>query len=359
MRKIKNAVAVAAVTMISSEAFSQELPLSVQSQINFSKAGLLRSFYESDQYGSVQWRIGQARSTIGGAKSPSAPQNGYSDKTTDSVVPIKVLHSLSGGNSDLLFGIKGTFPNGYGNQNTLDGEIYRLDAEYLHYIDTDTMLGIGAFYEVSDLNSSGIASSDIESKGGGVRVDAIRKFSAHWGVAARAEYYWGTTKVTNPITSSFSLIHKQGDDHIYTQAELIGQYRQGDIDAIPAGWVLHPALGIQYQHNYLESTANNLGVVSSGVVGDSEEYGTWWTHLRLEKEAPPGEWTPTFLLGYEREYVNNLDKYVQEPSYGVVGTGISMLTQGGMRVGVEYSRHQGFNGNRINSALLGTLNFRF
>ncbi|MBD8892207.1 hypothetical protein [Roseibium litorale] len=332
-------------------------PVSAMALMNLGRDGLLRSYFESDQFGSVQWRVGQGRITIGNAAASGQPKSHYKDGTTDTVVPLNFMFGLPGGNSVIRLGVRGTFSNGANYPVELDGGTGRVDLQYLRFPDASTMWAIGGFYEHTDLDIDDAGS--IKRPAGGIRADILKEFSAHWGVAARAEYSWGTDDLEIGVGPSLTMRHKQADDHLYTQAELIGQFRNSDIGIVPESWVLHPVLGVQFQRSFIQSTANNFGVVSSGVVGATENYGTVWAHLRLEKEAAPGGWSPNFLAGLEQEYANDLDAIVDDPTYAVLGAGLSKTFAKGNRFEVAFTRHQGLQGKRWNQALVGTLTLNF
>ncbi|WP_113446821.1 hypothetical protein [Rhizobium cremeum] len=356
--------AVAAVSFLSTDAFGADgdqgggqPPASAVALSTLGNAGLLRSYFESDQFGSVQWRVGQGRVTIGAAETSGLPDSHYRDGTTDTVVPLNFIFGLPGGQSAIRLGVRGTFSNGANYPVELDGGTGRADLQYLYFPDARTMWGLGGFYEQTDLDIEG--SGSVKRSAGGIRADFLNEFSEHWGVAARAEYSWGESDLKVNAGPGLVMEHKQGDDHLYTQAELIGQYRSEDFAIIPENWVFHPVLGIQFQRSFIESTANSFGAVSSGVVGSTEDYGTAWAHMRLEKEVPPGGWSPNFLLGVEQEFVNDLDVVVEEPTYAVFGAGISKTFGRGKRFEVSYTRHQGLEGNRWNEAIVGTLTMSF
>lgn len=361
---ISHLAAAAVVSFVATEALGAEAavggfqpPASVIALSNLGKAGLLRSYFESDQFGSVQWRAGQARVTIGAAASSGLPDSHYKDGTSDAVVPLNFMFGLPDGQSEVRLGVRGTLSNGADYPVELDGGSGRVDLQYLRFLDANTMWALGGFIEYTNLDIEG--SGSVERRGGGVRADFLNEFSEHWGVAARAEYSWGESDLKINVGPGLVMEHKQGDDHIYTQAELIGQYRSEDFSLIPESWVFHPVVGIQFQRSFIESTANSFGAVSSGVVGPTEDYGTVWAHMRMEKEVPPGGWSPNFLLGIEQEFVNDLNTVVDEPTYAVFGAGISKTFGRGNRFEVSYTRHQGLEDRRWNEAIVGTLTISF
>ncbi|MDQ0455667.1 hypothetical protein [Rhizobium paknamense] len=335
----------------------QYLPPALAAENNLGQAGLLRSYFDSDQFGSVQWRVGQGRNTVSDAAASGRPKSDYKDGTTDTIVPTNFLFMLPDQESMIRLGLRGTFSNGANYPVELDGGTGRLDLQYLRFLNPQTMVAIGGLYEQTYLDIEGAGS--VKRFAGGVRGDVLSEFSTHWGIAARAEYSWGQTDLSIAAGPGVTMRHNQGDDHLYTQAELIGQYRHDDIALVPEGWVFHPVLGIQFERSFLEATANNFGVVSSGVVGPREDYGTAWAHLRLEKETAPGHWSPNVLVGFEREYVNDLDSVVYEPNYAVFGAGASIMFGKGQRFEISYTRHEGLRGERWNQALVGTLTMNF
>ena len=329
---------------------THSLPLSIQAQMNLGQAGLMSSFSSGDTFGGVQWRIGQARTTIGKAKSSSSSAD-YKDDTSDIVAPLTVQHALSDGRSLLRLNVTGTLSNGGDNEVQLEGNIGRMDAQYIRFLDVNTMLSFGVFGEQTDLDI--VDAGTIKRHGAGLRFDVINKFSDHWGATLRTEYSWGKQEL-KVAAGPFIRTHKPGDDHFYLQSELVGNYHNNDFDKIPEGWVLHPVLGMQFQRNFLEATADSFGTVSSGEVGSTENYGTVWGHLRFEKEARPNTLSPSVVIGIEQEYVNDLDEYVDEPTYAVFGGGISIMQQSGNRYELSYLRHQGLKQNRSNEAVVLT-----
>ncbi|CUH82184.1 hypothetical protein [Tropicibacter naphthalenivorans] len=150
----------------------------------------------------------------------------------------------------------------------------------------------------------------------------------------------------------------QGDDRFYFQTELVGTYTAEQMPGLGA-WVFHPVLGMNFQRNFIEATADSFGVVSSGVVGDTEDYGTIWAVANFEKEVPPGAWSPSFKIGLEHEYANDLDAYVQEQNYAIVGLGLSRMDQRGNRIDLSYTRHHGLTGKRHNQALVAAVTVNF
>jgi hypothetical protein len=326
----------------------------VLAQINLGRAGLLGSFASNEQWATTQGRIGQSRSTIGAATAPGGATTGYKDGGTSIVLPTSALKALPGGKSYLRFGATVAAPNGVDNQVEVDGTNPSASLQYMTFPNPDTMLSFGVFAERTDVDIVG--SSTVLRDGYGLRADLLHKFSDNWGVAARAEYSWGETELKIP---AIGYSHKQGDDRFYTQVELIGTYDSSEIAMVPQGWALRPILGANFQRNSIEATADSFGATSSGVVGDTEDYGMLWASLGLQQQTAPGQWALNASLGLEHEYVNDLDAYVDESTYVVGSIGASMLTRSGNRIVVGFTRHQGLNGNRWNQTLLASYNISF
>ncbi|MBO6866097.1 MAG: autotransporter domain-containing protein [Thalassococcus sp.] len=332
------------------------LPPGVLGQINLGKAGLLGSFYSNDAFGTAQFRIGQGRSTIGAAEAPFAPQTGYEDGASNVIVPLNALKMLPDGKSYLRFGLELNWADGSDEMIELNGDIARLDVQYLTFPNVNTMLSIGAFYNKSDLEIVGAGT--VKNDGYGLRADVLHKFAPNWGVASRIEYAWGETELEVEAGLGMTLRHVQGDDRLYFQTEVIGAYTSDQIAGL-GSWVFHPTFGMNFQRNFIEETTDSFGVSSSGVVGDTEDYGAVWAVAQFEKEAPPGQWSPSFKLGLEHEYANDLDHYVEDRNSAILGVGLSHMDQRGNRVDLSYTRHHGLEGKRYNQALVAAFTVNF
>ncbi|MTH79595.1 autotransporter outer membrane beta-barrel domain-containing protein [Paracoccus aestuariivivens] len=332
-------------------------PPGVMAQINLGEAGLLPSFYSNEVFGTVQGRIGQARATYGAASVPGAPQTGYEDSSSALVMPMTALQALPDGKSFIRYTLAATLGNGKPNPVELDGRFTRLDVQYLTFPDADTMYAFGAVLGRSTVDVVG--SGTVEKHEFGLRGDMLRKFNANWGIAARAEYVLGDQDKSIRIAPGITLDHKQDDNRFYTQAELIGTYRSDETALAPEGWVLRPILGAQFQRNFLEETRNSFGALVSGPEGDTEDYGTVWAKIGLQKAAAPGQWSPMASIGLEHEWTNTLDKYVDDPDFVVASLGASMVTKSGAGIVANYTRHEGLNGKRANDCMTFSLNVPF
>ncbi len=347
------------VAMLCHPAFADDkapgLPQGVLAQINLGRAGLLWQSYSNDQYGTIQTRIGEARATYA-AVGAGGPTTGYQDGNTVLIPVLKAGHALADGKSYLRFELKGAFDDAAANQVENDGVVSFLQFTYQTFPSVDTMYSFGVFAENANYD---IVGGEVDRTGFGLRLDGISRLSDHWGVAARAQYSLGEAGLRVPISPGVTLERDQGSDIFYTQVDLVGQYRNDDMAWIPGGWALYPIIGGQYQRNSIEEVTDSLGGVMSGVNGDTEEYGTAWVKAQLQIEVPPGHWAPNFTLGFEREWTNSLDDYVDEPTYVFVEASLSKMFENGNRLDLIYGRHQGLNGDRYSQSLLASFNIAF
>lgn len=123
--------------------------------------------------------------------------------------------------------------------------------------------------------------------------------------------------------------------------------------------MLHPQIGLQVQRSFIEETTDSFGNVVSGAAGKTETYGTILAKLRLQKEAGIGAWAPGMHIGIEHEIVNDLDDYVKEPTYGLLGLTLSRQISRNARFDLVYTLHQGLKGHRSNDTLVTSLSFVF
>ncbi|WP_316858957.1 hypothetical protein [uncultured Cohaesibacter sp.] len=331
------------------------LPLGVAAQANLGSAGLLTPYNSDEEMGNVQSRMGLSRDRIGAATG-GGPTSGYKDSTFAVIIPLGAKVALSE-NSYLNFSASGTYTDGQPNHVVEDGFISKAEVEYMFFPNPDTLLSASLFVEKTalDLNDD---EAVIQRDGIGGRVDVVHKFSDHWGIAARMQYSFGESTFKHVLPFA-TVNHEQGDDRFYTQVDLVGQYRSKDLGIVPEGWVLHPDVGGLFQRNTLEATADSLGVVSSGVKGDTEDYSEVWAKLTLAKDAGPNTLIPSLTLGIEHELVDDLEDYLDESTFAIAGAGLSYQTFKGNRFDLLYSVHHGVNGNEINQSVVGSVNLTF
>lgn len=339
-----------------SAAGAPQLPQSLRGMMTLGRAGLLPEYFSNDQFGTVQGRIADMRVTTASAHSPGAPQTGYEDGGHALVLAPSYMKLLSDGRSALRFALSGTKTDGNPGIIEINADILRFDAQYIRFPSTQTMFAFGVFGETS--KAEVVGAGDLERKGYGLRADVLHQMSDHWGLVARAEYSFGQSK--GALNTPFGLLTRsQGDDRFYAHALLVGQYRNADFAAVPQGWVLHPQIGLQVQRSFIEETTDSFGNVVSGAAGKTETYGTVLAKLRLQKEAGIGQWAPGMHIGIEHEIVNDLDDYVKEPTYGLLGLTLSRQISRNARFDLVYTLHQGLKGNRSNDTLVTALSFVF
>ncbi|WP_297768922.1 hypothetical protein [uncultured Roseovarius sp.] len=79
----------------------------------------------------------------------------------------------------------------------------------------------------------------------------------------------------------------------------------------------------------------------------------------MQQQIVPGKWAFNAWLGLEHEYVNDLDALVDEDTYVAGQIGTIFTAKSGQQLVLNYTRHQGVNGNRWNQMFLATLNIPF
>ncbi|ATF20599.1 hypothetical protein [Phaeobacter gallaeciensis] len=318
------------------------LPTGIAGIYNLGASGLLESYLSNEPFGIAQTRIGVARAVTGVAHG-GGPTSGYDTSPISGIGDFHALKVISP-DSFIRFSTEYVDTSGGGSIVKVDAQTYRFDAQYVKFFDPSTMVAFGAFYENTDINNIGVA--ELSYGGWGLRADALKQFNQNWGVSGRIEYMFGGTDINLPISPTAAIIQKQDDDRLYIQSELVGRFDSSDLNWVPNGWVLNPIFGALYQKSWIEATADNFGNVSSGVNGPTEEYSTIWAKARISKQLAPGTWSPKATLGFEHELTNSLDEYLDEPTYGVVGLGVTYLTKSGGYFDVTYSGRLGLNGIR-------------
>ncbi|MGO4852378.1 autotransporter outer membrane beta-barrel domain-containing protein [Phaeovulum sp. W22_SRMD_FR3] len=336
-----------------------QLPLMVQGQMTLGQAGLLDEYYSDNAIATSNFRITRARTELAGLAAPGTPTSGYKNDGTALILPLHLQYALPQQNAFLKFSLTGVFENDKANIVENDEKVQNLTVQYARFLNANTMLSFGMFYEQAQVD---MVSSDgaIDYSTYGLRADLLHKFSDHWGFAGRAQYSWGQSDrrvplPPPPLGPGVDLTQSQGDDRFYISAVFKGQYRTADWSVIPEQWVLRPVLGANFAHNTLEATADNFGAVSSGVVGDTENYGTVWATATLEKEAGMGQWAPSVTLGIEHEYQNDLSALTTSRNFAIIGLGLSQQISPNTRFTARYTRHQAFDSSRSNADLVVSL----
>lgn len=334
----------------------RQLPQALQGVISLGGAGLLPEFFSNDQFGVVQTRIAEMRISNATANAPFGPTTGYEDGGTALVLPVSYMKMRPGGKSYLRFAFAATNSDGNPGLVEIDSNVQRLDVQYMAFPSANTMYSFGAVLD--NVSADVVGAGEVARKAFSLRADVLHKLSDHWGVAGRAEFSFGQAEGAFNTPGGL-LTREQRDDRFYTQVSFVGQYRNKDLGFVPQGWVMHPVLAAQFQRNFLEEVTDSFGNVGSGVVGKTENYGTVSAKLRLQKETRGNDWVPGVTIGLEHEYVNDLDAYVDESTYGLLGASLSKSINRNTRVDLIYSRHQGLKGNRTHDSLVASLAFVF
>jgi hypothetical protein len=304
----------------------------------------------------AQDRMGAARTRVG-AINAGAPPLGFKDNSLSVILPLSATHMLLGAKSTLTFGLLGNSVSSQPNKVDTEGFVGLASISYAYFPTMTSMLRAEVYLEKANLDLVGVGTVDFNRTG--VRLDALAQISEHWGVAGRLQYAKGELDTGVFLAPPVVLQHAQGDDLLYAQFNLQGQYRTADLSYVPEGWVFHPGLGVNFRRNFIEATANSFGAVSSGVVGATEDYGTVWADAVLQREARPGEWAPSMHIGLSHEYADSLALGLEENNYALVGVGLSRMGNDGSRLGVNYDLQRGFNGNITNHSLVVSYNISF
>ncbi|NTF83982.1 hypothetical protein [Rhizobium rhizogenes] len=336
--------------------YGDELPPGIRAILDLGRMGLMESYFSNEAFGTAQGRIGRARATYGVAASPTSPKTGYSESNVDAIADLSVMKMI-GPESFLRLTYERAQSFGDGSIVEVDSTTHRLDAQLVNLPSVDTMFAFGVFAEGTDIEIRDVG--DTSLKGWGMRFDAIKKLSDHWGVTLRAEDMFGVSDIAVSAGPAGIMTHSQDDNRLYVQSELIGRFTKSDFAPIPDNWALQPIVGALFMRHTIESTANNFGVTSAGVSGSVEDYGYAWAKLKLARDDKPNVWAPQFTLGIGTEYLNDLNAYINEPAFGLVGAGLSRVTNTGGRFDFRFSGAYGFTAKRNSNALSFSFNQTF
>ena len=337
------------------------LPPQAQLYFNLGSAGLLAKMNSYENYNTVQGRIGLSRAQIEFSRA-SGITSGYEDSSNVAILPFEMMYSLPGsdGRSYLRFnGFVNRIAGEDGNPTQLDPAARRLDVQYMWSPNIDTVFGIGPYYEVSYIDlihNDGTISRD----GWGIRADYVQKLNPHWGLAARADLNFGNAETSIPVAPGLAYELDQDDQKLYFQGDIVGSYTSRDASWIPDGWVFHPTFSAVYQRTEFDSAVDSFGGTVTGTVGDSDAYGWVGASARFESmDFRPGKPAPYFEIGLQHEYVNDLDLLVDDPLHLHTVVGLAMNIGNGGRLDVEYSRHDGLNGERRDQAVAVHVGYAF
>lgn len=343
--------------------------LGMVTMMTLGQSGILGSMFSNEIYGSVQSKTGLSRATIGyiedslvGQGVPEQYWPKFKDRGTTFVVPmsfIKELPSGSGANF-LRLNLEPTWADGRDHLPVQSkGGSRRAELQFLHAPIPTRILGVGLLYERSyydigfnqdPLNTVGRSERDAW----GLQLQYAEAYSPSWALASRIEYQKGKSDYT--VSNSFFRQHNRFDeDRLYMQAELIGTFTAQEIGFLPDSWLFRPILGANFQQSM-------LGDASVSVVNKKHEnYGAVWALARFEKRQGPGanwQFMPTFSVGLEREYVNDLNVRLKDANYGLATVGFG-VARGPFRLDMEYKLRRGLDDKRSENVISATMSLLF
>ncbi|QDD90215.1 hypothetical protein [Pseudomonas oryzihabitans] len=339
-------------------------------------AGVLVPMLSDEYFGLHQARIGESRNNTqyGDNQSPGKPLPRFRDDDQLYIAPLTLTHELpaSSGANFVRVAITGT--KAYADHSAAlenDGTIKRAALQFLHAPTPDRIYGVGLTYTTYDFdnlfNRDPLGShASTGYRGWGLQAMVAQDFAGPLAAFARAEYTKGESKfsLTQNIAPGVSIpVHYSGqsDDHLYLESQLVGTWDSRNASWMPANWVLHPVLGATFQRDFIAEATTNQGTRIGGAVGSTEDYGLVFSKVVLEKKAafsPDLQVTPRFTLGVEHEYVNDLDRYLSDPTALVSGIGLG-LSKFGQRLDIDYTRRDGLDNKRDLSTLVVALSFVF
>lgn len=319
---------------------------------NLGQAGLMTELNSYEDFGTVQSRIGQSRAQIETFYATGVT-TGYEDDANVGVLPLDFFYELpgDGGTSFLKLGGLANFNRGKENQTYSYSRTGRLELEYFRAPSNDTLFGVGAIVEKTNvdlLHNDGT----IEDLGYGIRADFVQKINENWGVAARAEYLWVGGETRIPLGGGGEYGFDQDWGRLYTQAHLVGTFTSETWSVIPDGWVFRPTFGALYQNNRFNDVRDTFGGVVNGTVGESDSYALLSVSGRLEStDLRPGNLAPFFEIGLDHEVHNDLNLIVDDPTILHTAVGATVNVGGGAMLNIVYARNDGLQGERRDHAL--------
>jgi hypothetical protein len=236
--------------------------------------------------------------------------------------------------------------------------------------------GVGVLYAPTDdwaIGLSAIVSgydADVRSfdgsadgLGAGVRLDVGYIAHTSWALGLRTEFLRskGNVEMTRDSPSGpLRLTRDQSQLRTYVQGELMGRVSAEEWSWLPKLTVLQPVLGVYYLRTHYDETVDNLGEVSSGTFGPTESLGV--VRLALSGSnalGSAGRWVPYAQVGYDYEFVTDMDTILREPHTVSASVGLTWVLGRSQRISLSYARYQGFENLRSANAvsLVATLDF--
>ena len=331
----------------------ESLPTHMQMFINLGSAGLLTELASFENMSVTQGRLGNSRSQVEFARA-STITTGYKDSTDVFVLPLDAFYALPSKQGKALIragAIFGDYDSDKGDLTEVDTQLARAELQYFVSPDINTLLGAGAYYESSEADLQHLNGS-LDRAGFGIRADALRKFSPHWGVAARLDYNIATNETSVPVGPGTTLSYDLDDTRLYVQTDFVGTYGKNTMGFLPEQWIFRPAFGALYQRTNYDTTTTSLGSTVTGTAGKSEEYSMASLSVRLESIAfGRGVIAPHIEVGLEHELKNDVNDYVDDANIVHLDIGASMNVSRAARLDVIYSQHDGTDDLRSDKAI--------
>jgi len=339
-------------------------------------AGVLVPMLSDEYFGLHQARIGESRNNTqyGDAQPPGSPLPRFRDNDQLYIAPLSLTHELPAGSGANFVRLAVAGTKAYGDPASAlenDGTTQRAALQFLHAPTPDRIYGVGLTYLKYDFdnlfNRDPLGShARVDYRAWGLQLLFAQDFAGPLAAFARAEYLKGESQfsLTQNIAPGVTIpIHYSGqnDDRLYLESQLVGTWDSRNTSWIPATWVLHPVLGATFQRDFVATATTNVGSRIGGAVGSTEDYGLVFGKVVFEKSAafsPALQVTPRFTLGVEHEYVDDLDRYVSEPTALVSGIGLG-LSRFGQRLDIDYTRRDGLDNRRDISSLVVALSLAF
>lgn len=315
--------------------------------ISLGSSGLLMKYSSYGTFGAVQNRIGQSRSAIEASRLPGGPAEGYTDSSSQLILPVDLITAVPGTSSSFLkFGASANINRGSDRLTHVDVDTFRTEAQYLWSPTPAGFVGVGAFVEGIDIEMRHNSSS-VDNEGRGVRADLVQRFGEHWGVAARVEHTWSEQAVRSPIPGGRVFAVDQDLRRLYSQVDLVGTYSKHTWSWLPRGFLMRPMLGVNFMNTRFDTARSNLGNLVTGTVGKDDSYLSCSASLRLEREVRgPSLFAPFCEFGLEREFTNDLDAKVNDHDIAHSAVGFSSTLGRAVRLDIEYGRYDGLRGKR-------------
>jgi len=326
----------------------------------FGRSGLMTEFSQDDFYGTIMNRQALSGGQYNTAQSTGVA-SGYQDELHQFSLPISGTFALPDGQSFIMVKADNDWIDGdrnlsYSDTNALNGRL-----AYIHMIGEGTLLSFSLLSSDIDVDLKSSA-GHVDGTSYGVRADLLQMFNPRWGYAGRVIYSWNTNKTRIPIPGTgMELTTDQDNGELYTEQAVVGNFGHDQLAVVPQGWTLYPKFRMFYTNTSYETVTDSFGdVVRSPDGSKVNEYGSMGVYARLENNTwKPWHPAPYIELGVEREMLNDLDSYVDDPTIIYSRIGASMPIGTATRVELAYTRNDGTKGDRDTDTGLLTISMEF